>query len=48
MEYVYSMIIGNANGHYIYMKCKEGEREQDGGETQRECVREREGSCKMR
>jgi hypothetical protein len=26
--------------HYIYMKWKEGEREQDGGETERECARE--------
>ncbi len=26
------------DGHHIYMKQKEGEREQDGRETERECV----------
>ncbi len=42
----------NDGGHkhrcYIYMKWKEGEREQDAGETERESVREREGGCKKR
>ncbi len=26
------------HGHHIYMKQNEGEREQDSGETERECV----------
>ncbi len=26
------------HGHHIYMKQKEGEREQDSGETERVCV----------
>ncbi len=39
------MIIGNTNGHHIYMKQKEGGREQDGGETERDSVRV--GSHKM-
>jgi hypothetical protein len=30
------MIMANMNGHQIYMKQKEGEREQDAGETERE------------
>jgi hypothetical protein len=30
------MIIGNTNGHHIYMKWREGEREQDTGERERE------------
>jgi len=37
----------NINSHYFYTEQKEGEREQDAGETERECVREREDSCKM-
>jgi len=34
-------MIGNKHGSHIYMKWKEGEREQDTGETERECVCER-------
>jgi len=34
-------MIGNKHGCHIYMKWKEGEREQDTGETERECVCER-------
>ncbi len=37
MEFVY-LIIGNTNGRHIYMKQKEGEREQDAGETERDCA----------
>jgi hypothetical protein len=33
--------------HHIYMKWKEGEREQDSGEKERECVREAE-HCRKR
>ncbi len=40
MENVYSMIIIHKHGCYIYMKWKEGEREQDTGETERVCARE--------
>ena len=32
--------VGHKHGRYIYMKWKEGEREQDGRETERECARE--------
>ncbi len=35
------MTIANINGHQIDMKWKEGEREQDAVETERECVCER-------
>ncbi len=28
------------HGHHIYVKWKEGEREQDSRETERECARE--------
>ncbi len=48
MEFIYSMIIRNTNGRNIYVKRKEGEREQDAAETERECVRDREGNRKMR
>jgi hypothetical protein len=37
---VKTLIIRNMNSHHIYMKWKEGAREQDAGETER--VRERE------
>jgi hypothetical protein len=43
---VKTLIIRNIHSCHIYMKQKEGEREQDAGETERECVREREDSCK--
>ncbi len=50
--YCQSTITENTNDHHIYMKWQEGERAQDAGETERErereCVREREGSCKLR
>ncbi len=32
--------VGHKHRSYIYMKWKEGEREQDAGETERECARE--------
>ncbi len=48
MEFVYSIIIGHKHGCYIYMKQKEGEREQDAGETERENVQERDGGCEER
>ena len=38
--YCQSMITKNINNHYTYMKQKEGERERDAGETERECARE--------
>jgi len=31
-------MIGNKHGSHIYMKWKEGEREQDSGETEKERV----------
>jgi hypothetical protein len=31
--------VGHKHGSYIYMKWKEGEREQDAGETERVCER---------
>jgi hypothetical protein len=40
--------IGNMNSRHIYMKWKEGGREQDAGETEKESVREREDSHKLR
>jgi hypothetical protein len=39
---------GHKQGSYIYMKQKEGEREQNSGETEREGVREREGGSRKR
>jgi hypothetical protein len=36
------------NSRHIYMKWKEGTREQDLGETERESVREREDSRNLR
>jgi hypothetical protein len=39
---VKTLIIGNMNSCYIYMKRKEGAREQDAGETEKESVRESE------
>jgi hypothetical protein len=36
------------HGSTIYVKWKEGEREQDTGETERERVREREGGSETR
>jgi len=40
--------VGHKHGCYIYMKWKEGEREQDSRETERESVREREGGSERR
>ncbi len=45
---VKTLIIRNMNSRHIYMKQKEGAREQDTGETVKESVREREDSCKLR
>jgi hypothetical protein len=41
MFIVKTLIIRNMNSHHIYMKQKEGAREQDTGETERERVQER-------
>jgi hypothetical protein len=43
-----TLIIRNMNSHHIYMKWKEGAREQDAGETEKESAREREDSRKLR
>ncbi len=40
---VKTLIIRNVNGHHIYFKRKEGTREQDTGETERERVCARDG-----
>jgi hypothetical protein len=42
MFIVKTLIIGNMNSHHIYMKQKEGAREQDAGEMEKGSVRERE------
>ncbi len=47
MEYVY-LIIRYKHGRSIYIKRKEGEREQDARETERVSVRERAGGCEKR
>jgi hypothetical protein len=50
MFIVKTLIIRNVNGHHIYIKRKEGTREQDTGKTEREreSVREMENSHKLR
>jgi hypothetical protein len=40
--------VRHKHGCYVYMRRKEGEREQDSGETERENVREREGGSEKR
>ncbi len=47
MFIVKTLMTGNMNGHHIYMKQKEGAREQDDGETEKESAREREDSHKL-
>jgi hypothetical protein len=45
---VKTLIIENMDSRHIYMKWKEGVREQDAGEIGRESVGEREDNCKLR
>ncbi len=40
MFIVKTLIIRNMNSRHIYMKYKEGAREQDAGDHERECERE--------